>query len=315
MADADEGTQRVSASVKDALLSDELKAQLEATVAQLTGQPQAEPAVPAPDAPAAPAEGTTQDGNPTDGDAGTPDPNATAGEPGAEGNEVPTSYFGEDLSDFEPDVRAKMIARFKEQDRFIQKLQREKAELEKNQGQPPAPEPEPVIVTDEMILSELGLEADDPSAPIVLPLAKQLLDLQTAVQSMYQQQTARDIVNDWNTKLDALEAQYGKLDSEITRDDVFEYAAENGLTEPAAAYWQIAGPAKALAAQSLAKERQDALRTLKLQQAGVLRPETATEGRTTKLEATSVRDAVKEAAKLAEQELGISWKEALDYEA
>lgn len=245
----------------------------------------------------------------------TTDESETQPEASGEGtDDVPTSYFGVDLSDLPAEKRAEIIAHFKEQDTLINKLQREKPE---GQGQADAVDqpddsstaPEPV--TDEALLQAFGLDPEDPfderAAKVSLPLARQLLELKARFDAMAETQVLADTERYWMTSLDRLETEYGELP--ISRDAVLEFAAENSLGDPQDAYWRLMGPARQQLVQAAASQRAAQVAAAK-EAASTTRPRTAPKTTSPKLESTNVKDAVAEAAKRVADELGLDWGDA-----
>lgn len=213
---------------------------------------------------------------------GTPDGDQEP-EPGAEEAtaEVPESYMGVDLSGLEPERALALIEDLKGTDKYLQRLQREKKELEDKLAAGETPqdnpqlEPEPEAeLTDEQILERFGYKPDDPmyevAQEMALPLAKQVLGLSQAVEQMSLQNQVEQFIEYFHTSLDEAEKKFGELPPEVTRDDVLDYMDENGIANPVDAYHRMtAEPRKFLQdkvseEKRLAEERkQEAKRRIK----------------------------------------------------
>jgi hypothetical protein len=272
---------------------------------------------------AAPGEGDGTEGTPAPaGEATAPnaDPSGTEGAPNTEGTDgesaatseattpagdegtedVPTEYFGQDLSEFEPEVRKAIIEMVAPRDKHIQKLLRENAEKagEAAPGETPEAAPAapaaPAEVSDAEILEALGLNAEDdsPEAKAIIGLAKFNLDLQNEVKAMASKTEVRETEVLWETQLTALEKEYGDLP--VDRTEVFKRAVENGIVEPVDAYWRIMGPARQDLMAEVKKRREAATEQLAKGQKPV-KPTTSAKTEPEGLESVEVGDAIKEA--------------------
>jgi len=171
----------------------------------------------------------------------TPDADAEAQQGTAD---APERYFEVDLSGLPAEERAAVIAALKGRDDEIGKLLRGRAQEGEGEGTPPEPEPEPEPVTDEDILTALGIdpEYDETAAKVALPLVRGMQALQAEVAAMREERELQSLDQYWTSELDALEKANGELP--VDRVAVLEFAAENGLQSPADAYWRIYGPAQ-----------------------------------------------------------------------
>ncbi len=288
----------------------------------------------APAATAAPAAEATPEASATPEAQGAPSTEVVAGTPGGESetptegtDDTPTEYFGVDLSFIEDATeRAKWIHEFQERDTFISQLLRDKAEGDGQGGdkppaqkpaaepQEPAPQAEKPDLSDEALAQALGLDLEDPYdaklAAIAVPLARQNLELQSKVEDLSSSDAVRETQVYWETSLDKLESQFGKLP--VDRLKFYEFAADNGIAEPAAAYWQVVGPAKAEVMQAAQKKRvevAEALAAFKRQASGV-RPSATVPGEDAGLQSKNTKDAVKEAMLKVQEKLGIDIESA-----
>lgn len=227
-------------------------------------------------------------------------------------DDAPTEYFGVDLSELPAEKRRDILAGFKERDDYISKLLREKAEPASEVAEMPPP-PQAEELTDDALLKALGLDPendmfDQHTAKVALPLARQLLETKAAVDQLMQTQTISQAERFWNTSLDSLEKQFGELP--IDRLAVLEFAAQNSIADPQDAYWRIMGPVRQQLTQAVQAHKQSEMRDAKKGAASV-RPRTTGNTTPAKLEATSVRNAVQEAARIAAEERGLDWEQAV----
>lgn len=267
------------------------------------------------EAPAAP-EGV--EGTPAKGEATTPAGEATptSKEVGSEVvTEVPQTLFGLDLSVLPDDeARQKFIDEFTETNKTIGKLQREKAEalaaVEAAKTPPVASEPtvEVSSITDAQIAQALGINLEESIDPArdqrdialtrtLLEQEERLAKMESSVQSSTQSST-------WDKAFSALEASFGPLPEDTTREDVLAYARENGIASPEAAYWAAVGPIRATVASALEK-RLSELKTSGKKGATTVRPSGSVGVDEAKLTSTNVKDAMKEAFEKARVSLGI----------
>lgn len=248
-----------------------------------------------------------------------PDEAAISGEtesaetPQGTADEVPTEYFGLDLSDLSAEKRGEIITAFKEQDKFIGKLLQEQAEEPAPAVSQPAPveEEAPYEYSDADVASALGIDLEDPygaeQAKVAVPLARQLMEQKRTLDQLVQDQEVRETERIWEGGLDRLEAQYGKLPVERTR--VFEMAVDEGIATPEDAYWRVAGPARASLVERIQAARAEQLRDGKRAATGT-RPRSSAPVTPASLKARDVKNGVWEGAAAAAAELGISWDEA-----
>jgi hypothetical protein len=214
--------------------------------------------------------------------------------------------MGLDLSEVPVEKRKEIIDRFKEQDRYANREHQRAKELEKQleSQEPDSPpvqeEPEPEL-SDEDLLAALGYDKDDPmfevKAEVALPLAKEVVKMRQALQTIVQERMLDQFEANWNSTLDSLEGRHGKLP--IGRDELLEFAADNNIDDAETAYLKYMTPRKQQISDEVAKAKAEALRELKKKSAGQ-RPRTA------KVKAKS-QDAknFKEAFKMVESEQGV----------
>lgn len=214
------------------------------------------------DDPFAPDEDTAEEAEVTEGEDGDETPGEAPGSAEADvdtevdGDEsegeatddVPTEYFGVDLSSLPAEVRRDIIAGYQERDKFIQSLLQKKEETPETAAPPAVDEP-PAAVTDEDLLAALGIDVEnDPyaesAAKAALPLARLVLEQQAKLDSLVQRADVNETEQYWRKSLDNLEESYGPLPREVTREALIAYAAQNGIAEPQDAYWRVVGPAR-----------------------------------------------------------------------
>lgn len=231
---------------------------------------------------------------------------------------VPETLFGVDLSVLPDDeTRQKFIDEFQETNKTINKLQREVAEAKKETPKEETPAPAPQAadeldvskLTDEQIAQAMGLDIENLDERDVrdIALTRSLLEQQAKLEKLERgySETARAAT--WSRAFDALERDYGALPEGMTREDVLSWAETQGITDPTAAYWAAVGPVRATVAAAL-QQRLVELRTTDKKAATTPRPTTSA-GVEEKLQATTVKDAVGEAFRRAQKELGIGDKE------
>lgn len=235
---------------------------------------------------------------------------ASQSEPAASGeadDDTPTEYYGVDLSGLPAAQRAEIIAHYQGQDKFIQQLLRNQAEAKAEEGEK-TPDPGDEEVSDTDLLKALGLDdPDDPyaenTAKVALPLAKMVLGLQQEVQDLTTRTTVSETERYWETSLNALEAQFGKLP--VSRDEVFAEAAKAGVAEPVDAYWRIMGPARQQVHAEVQKRRAELETSLKQGAKGARRPAADADTADVPIVATDVKDAMKQALAAIGKERGI----------
>lgn len=240
----------------------------------------------------------------------TPDPSSTdekpdeaADEAGAALNEddVPKTYFGEDLSAFPAEVRRSVIDAYQERDKFIQQLLREKAAAESGEtSKPDEPTTEEPELTDKDLLDALGINPeDDPyaeqTAKVALPLAKLVLQLQDQVTNLSTRTELDSTRQYWTTSLAALETQYGAFPAEMTHEDVMKEAASRGIAEPMDAYWAVVGPARQSVIAEVNKRRAQLDADRKKDTQGTTRPKGQADTSDKPIEAENTKEAVKAA--------------------
>lgn len=229
---------------------------------------------------------------------------------------VPTSVFGVDLTVLPDDeARQKFIDEFQEANKTINKLQREVAELKKEPSAPtPAPEPESELVdvsqlTDEQIADALGINLSLSDSPErdqrEVALTRTLLEMQQKQEKLEKGFADRVQVTTWEQSFDDLEIRYGTLPEGMTRDDVRGWAAEQGISQPEAAYWAAVGPVRTAVTQALQAKVVE-LKTSKKKAATTPRPKTSADVDPNRLQSKTVKAGIKEAFELARQELGIT---------
>jgi hypothetical protein len=253
----------------------------------------------------------------------TPSPKEVGGEvkPEPKQDDVPTSVFGVDLSILPDDeTRAKFIAEFREANKTIGKLQRDNAELRKQEVTPPAPPapapaPETVEVsklTDEQIAEALGINLEASDSPErdqrEIALTRTLLEMQERQERLESNITSTTTAASWDKAFDALEKSYGVLPEEMPRAEVFGWAAEQGITSPEAAYWAAVGPVRAAVANAL-QQRIVELKTASKKGATTPRPTTSAEVGE-RLQSKNVKDGIKEAFEKAREALGVTLTDA-----
>jgi hypothetical protein len=248
-----------------------------------------------------------------DADVTTKEGESEATPPAGEGTdeEPPLEYMGLDLSDLEPEARARVVAFAKEQDRTIQRTMRENAELRRGDGQsPPEDDASAALPSDDELLESIGIAKDDPlrdvMAGVALPLLKQQRALSQQVNKLVEDRTVDMAALLWEQRLSALEKDEGELP--IGWDELVAFAGERGITDPDQAYHTYMGPIKAATSKKVNEERKAAIEALKKKQAGGVRPRSNADTKPGPITADNTKDAVKQAMAQIEAEQGIDWR-------
>jgi hypothetical protein len=251
---------------------------------------------------------------PAQGDAEPSTAQATqASEDAAEGGEtatadVPESYWGVDLTGIPVEKRAEILAHFEQQDGTIQKLQERLATPA--EVQTPAAE-DSAEVSDEELLSALGVDPEDFSVPAamkasMLLMARNQLALEDQVTQLRTVETGRAVESKWTRELNELEETYGKLPG--TREQQLRYAGEENITSPADLYFKLSAPVKREVEGLAAAARREAEKRV---QGAAVKPRSSSAEPPAVTPGMSIRQAVREAAKAAQKETGLSWKMAV----
>lgn len=222
--------------------------------------------------------------------------------------EPPTEFWGVDLSDIPAEARAAILSKLEQQEGTIHKLQARLAEERT---------PEPVVaqeeeeLSDEDILAGLGIDPEDYSVTAaqkdaMLRMARATMALEERVEQMYNTEQVRQVQTAWNNELDALEAKHGKLPG--NRVQVLQYAVEEGITDPAGLYFRLTAEPRQEIDKAVAEARRQALQT---EARGGVAPRSTNAGTTIDLKGLSMKDAITAAAKAAEKESGLKWKDSI----
>ena len=226
-----------------------------------------------------------------------------------ESEDVPTEYFGVDLSDLPPDKRASVIAALKERDAEIQRVQRtaaQRQEADEDEGEWEMP-------SDEELMQHLGYDPDDPlyevKAETALPIAKQMLQMQAALGEILQEREVDRFEGYWTSSIDQLESDHGV---EVDRDALLDYAIEHQIPDPVDAFSRYVLAGRKAVSNEAAKARAEAQRKVRERKkaASTSRPR-GTNG-DTKPKKPPVGLSPEEAARLAAKELGMDWGTALN---
>jgi len=242
---------------------------------------------------------------------------ASAGENGSEAGDgtddvLPDDYWGTSLEGLSDEQKQNVISALSQRDSTIRKLQ---AELAKEPEAPAAPEePEdPVEITDDAILAAIlgDLEQVSPdeleyARKTALPLAKQLMNLEETVEKLSETESIRETSSFWNSSLDKLEEEYGKIPG-ATRTQVLQYAAREGIGDPEVLYSRLVLQQRKAIDSEVAKVRQQSAKRVA---SGGLPPR-STDGGKKVLDTKdkSLKDVVREAAFQAQEDAGLSWKD------
>jgi hypothetical protein len=255
-----------------------------------------------------PPEVTPEDETPT------PEP-APGTEAGQGDDDVPTEYFGIDLSDLPSEKRLEVINRFKEQDRYVQSVQQKAAELEKRAQNPPqeAPVEEETPLTDDDIMAAFGVSPDDPMYEVkkemILPTAKEVFTLKSEMQSFMEDQRVAQFEQYWNTTLDQLEQDHGKLP--ITREELLQLAVDNNIYDPMDAYARVHLSGRKTLQNEVERFKADALKAANERKAKPPATQHPRSSETVSVEKPELLDP-KAAAKAAAEKLGFDWGKTLD---
>jgi hypothetical protein len=226
--------------------------------------------------------------------------------------DLPDVYWGTSLKGLSAEQKRGVIKALEQRDSKIQQLQTKLA------AGPPEPkagdqdEPD-VEITDDDILRAVGIDPEgDPfeveqARKHTLPLAKQIIQLEETVGKIADTESLRETATAWNSELDRLEHEYGKLPGD--RVQVLQYAANEGIANPEVLYLRLTAPTRQAVEAEIAKVRQTEAK--KAAQGGVRPRSTATGAKSVDTEGLSLRDTVMAAAKAAQEETGKRWSDVL----
>lgn len=222
--------------------------------------------------------------------------------------DVPTEFWGVDLSDIPAERRAAILALAEQQESTIHKLQQRLSEQKQPEPAPPVEEP---VLTDDDILVAIGVDPEDYSVSesaraALIRMAKATMALEDKVESLATKDTTREVETFWNSELDRLEAENGKLP--FDRIQVLQYAVEEGLTDPVGVYFRLSAPVKREVEHAAAEARREAL---KRESTGGVRPRTGGGEPIPVTKGMSMREAVEKAARSAEKTTKLRWRDAV----
>lgn len=227
---------------------------------------------------------------------------------------VPDRYFEVDLSGLPEEERATIVEALKARDDEIGTLLRGQAKGDTETAAAAAGETEtpPEPMTDDAILTALELDPENPfdekAAKVALPLVRGLQAVQAQVAALVERDELAELREVWDTSLDKLETEHGELP--IDRLSLLEFAASNGINDPATAFWRVFGPANRQvdAAVKAATARVAAAggTPAKVEKKSTgKRPTTSTATEETPAVGETLRDTVTDAAKKVLQDLGL----------
>lgn len=243
----------------------------------------------------------------------TPEGEEPEGEPEGEPQaETPEEYWGIRLEGVSAEKRAEIIAGLEQRDSTIHKLQEQMTALRTKEAEAEAPvAEEPEEIDDATLLQAAGYDPEDyevqQNAKFLVPQLRRQLELEEQVESLAQARQVETVEQQWNASLDQLETEFGKIPFE--REDVLRYAIDQQIASPYEAYFRIAAPARKEVSDALGALRRDVQKQVvtggvKPQNRGGGGPSPALDPK------MSLKDAVKAAAKDAQKETGLKWKDA-----
>lgn len=221
--------------------------------------------------------------------------------------EVPTEYFGVDLSDLPPEKRQTVIDAFKERDAEIQRAKREAASKDDDDEED---EGEYEMPSDEELMQFLGYDPEDPlyevKAETALPIAKRMLQQEMALAEILQEREVDRFEQYWTSSIDQLEADHN---IEVDRDELLDFAIENKIPDPVDAYSRFVLRGRKTVSNEAEKARAEAAKRVRERKkaATTTRPRNAD----TKPKKPPVGLSPEEAARRAAKELGMDWGKAL----
>jgi hypothetical protein len=244
---------------------------------------------------------------PAAGDGSEPSTAETGGEettPEAEAQEfeVP-EFYRKTLEGLPEEKQKEVLTHLQQQESFIHQLQ-ERLAAKPEAPEAPADAPLDEDVSDEALAIALGYDPEDAynqPSKVELQLARTVLALEDRVEGLAQVETTRQVETAWNSGLDQLESEYGKLP--VSRVDVLRYAIEEGIASPFEAYFRIAAPARAEVEGAVAAATKAAAK--KAEGGGVKPRATAGEPDSNIKKGMSLNDAVKAAMAETEKEKGV----------
>lgn len=306
MSDTPQGLQ---AAIASALQESQYPTEDQADLESWNSLEQAE-TTPAEEPPASPVGDGTEPGT-----AETPT-TETATSEGEEVTEesVPEEFWGVDLRGIPAPQRQAIIDKMQGQEGYIHRLQEKLAT--KPGETPPEDAPDDRVdidqVSDEELLKAAGYDPTDfqiqQAAAFLVPMLRNQLKLEEQVETLNQAKVVEETANYWESGLDELESNFGKLPFE--RVEVLRFALDEGIATPYELYFRIAAPVRQEVSQAAAEARREAA---KQASGGSPKPRsTATSTDNAPVaKGTNLRDAVKQAMVSAEKSTGHKWKDAI----
>lgn len=236
-------------------------------------------------------------------------------ESAATDEDVPTEYFGIDLSPYAPEDRKTIIEELRNRDKVIQDTMRSKKSKddEDEEGDENA-DPPVQDMSDEEIMEALGYSKDDPlydvKSEVALPIAKQVANLTGFMREFVMEQQTQQFIQNWENTVTSLEDSYGKLP--ISHEELAQYALDNNIVNPVDAYNRYA-----MEGQKFLRDKTKALNEAKktaktkVKEKVKKKPSTARPSAPGNLVPPAKNLTPKEAAAEAAKRLGFDWSDAL----
>ncbi len=260
-------------------------------------------------------EGSAPDATPGEGEPSKEHPSKVTVEDVTEPTAAPVVEEAVDANPFlkdllesiPPEAHEAVIAHAEQQESYIHRLQAELAKKPVDSNPAFEEDPAPAEdLTDEQLLAAAGYDPEDfevqQQAKFLLPSLRRELALEDQLTALVAKQQAIDTQSAWNSQLDALEAEYGKMPGD--RVQQLSYAAEHGLSSPKELYFDLSMPIKAEVGNIVQRARQEAA---KRAETGGLKPSSSTAGADPVTKEMTLREAVAASAKAAAEDTGKSW--------
>lgn len=223
--------------------------------------------------------------------------------------DVPTEYFGVDLSDLPPEKRSQVIDALRDRDAEIQRVQREAASRseadEEDEGEYEMP-------SDDELLAHFGYDPEDPLYEVkketALPLIKAQLQMQSALGEILQEREVDRFEQYWTSSIEQLESDHGV---EVDRDELLDFAIENKIPDPVDAYSRFVLRGRKTVSAEAEKARQEAQRKVRERKKAATTARPSGRNKDTQSASPPRNLSPEEAARKAAKELGMDWGKAL----
>lgn len=247
----------------------------------------------------------TEAGEEVDGTSEDDDEDVTADE----AEDVPTEYFGVDLSDLPPEKRQAVIDALRDRDAEIQRVQREAAS---KGGDDEEDEGDFEMPSDDELLAHFGYDPDDPLYEVkketALPLIKAQLQMQAALGEILQEREVDRFEQYWSSSIEQLESDHN---IKVDRDELLDFAIENQIPDPVDAFSRYVLRGRKAVSEEAEKARAEAQRKVRERKKAATTARPGGRNGDTKPAKPPVGLTPEQAARAAAKELGMDWGKAL----